>query len=58
MQNYNFVRGFVWVWNLVSDIKGATQKSLHKYCESTKNWKGQQFIHTFQKQFWKKIYAF
>jgi hypothetical protein len=24
MQNYNFVCGFVWVWNLVSDIKWGT----------------------------------
>jgi hypothetical protein len=24
-KNYNFVCGFVWVWNLVSDIKGGTQ---------------------------------
>jgi hypothetical protein len=21
----NFVRGFVWVWNLVADIEGGTQ---------------------------------
>jgi hypothetical protein len=25
VQNYNFACGSVWVWNLVSDIKGATQ---------------------------------
>jgi len=24
MQNYNFARGFVWVWNLVADIEGGT----------------------------------
>jgi hypothetical protein len=23
--NYNFARGFVWVWNLVADIEGGTQ---------------------------------
>jgi hypothetical protein len=23
-QNYNFACGSVWVWNLVSDIKGGT----------------------------------
>jgi hypothetical protein len=25
MQNYNFAFRFVWVWNLVSDIKGRTK---------------------------------
>jgi hypothetical protein len=25
IQNYNFACGSVWVWNLVSDIKGGTQ---------------------------------
>jgi hypothetical protein len=25
MQNYNFVCGSVWVWNLTSDITGVTQ---------------------------------
>jgi hypothetical protein len=25
MQDYNFACGSVWVWNLVSDIKGRTQ---------------------------------
>jgi hypothetical protein len=25
MQDYNFVCGSVWVWYLVSDIKGGTQ---------------------------------
>jgi len=25
IQNYNFARGFVWVWNLVADIEGGTQ---------------------------------
>jgi hypothetical protein len=24
LQNYNFACGSVWVWNLVSDIKGGT----------------------------------
>jgi hypothetical protein len=24
IQNYNFACGSVWVWNLVSDIKGGT----------------------------------
>jgi hypothetical protein len=24
IQNYNFTHGSVWVWNLVSDIKGGT----------------------------------
>jgi hypothetical protein len=24
IQNYNFACGFIWVWNLVSDIKGGT----------------------------------
>jgi hypothetical protein len=23
--NYNFPRGFVWVWNMVADIDGGTQ---------------------------------
>jgi hypothetical protein len=39
MQNYNFVCGFVWVQNLVSEIKGATHKRLHKYCEKYKKLK-------------------
>jgi hypothetical protein len=25
MQNYRFASGSVWVWNLVSDLKGGTQ---------------------------------
>ena len=25
IENYNFARGFVWVWNLVADIEGGTQ---------------------------------
>ena len=25
IQNYNFARGFVWVWNLVADIEGGMQ---------------------------------
>jgi hypothetical protein len=25
MENYNFPYIFMWVWNLVSDIKGGTQ---------------------------------
>ena len=25
IQNYNFARGFVWVWNLVADIEEGTQ---------------------------------
>jgi hypothetical protein len=24
IQNYNFTCGFVWVWNLVSHVKGRT----------------------------------
>jgi hypothetical protein len=24
-ENYNFDRGFVWVWNLVADTEGGTQ---------------------------------
>jgi hypothetical protein len=24
IQNYNFTRYFVWVWNLVDDIEGGT----------------------------------
>jgi hypothetical protein len=24
-QNYNFARGFVWVWNLVADFEEGTQ---------------------------------
>jgi len=25
IQNYNFARSFVWMWNLVADIEGGTQ---------------------------------
>ena len=25
IQNYNFARGFIWVWNQVADIEGGTQ---------------------------------
>ena len=24
IQNYNFIRRFVWMWNLVADIEGGT----------------------------------